>query len=74
MTAPKSVSDPLRKAVEAAIAAGATRYSIAKAAGIDQATFARWLDEGRDIRISTADKLAAYFGLVLKKDGPKRSK
>jgi hypothetical protein len=71
MTINNAVSAPLRKAVEDAIAKGATRYSIAKGAGIDQASFVRWLDEGRDIRISTADKLAAYFGLVLKRDRKK---
>ena len=56
----------LRAAVDAAIKAGSTRYAIAKGAGIGQATFARWLDENRDIRFSTAAKLASFLNLELR--------
>jgi hypothetical protein len=61
----KAVTGSIRDAVDKAVASGVTRYAIARDAEIDYATFARWLDEGRDIRASTIDKLAAHFGLVL---------
>ncbi len=62
-----TISEKLRAIVLKAISDGTeTRYSIAKQAGIDYRTFARWLDEDRDIRLSTVDKLAEYFHLKLK--------
>jgi len=61
-----NLDESIRKVVESAIADGhETRYSIAKVAGIEYSSFARWLDEGRDIRLSTASKLADHFGLGL---------
>lgn len=65
------VSEQLKAAVQEAIDAGETRYAVAKGAGIRYTTFARWLDEDRDIRASTIDRLAEYFGLSLKKDRKK---
>lgn len=56
----------LKAAVNAAISGGATRYSIAKGAGIGQSTFIRWLDEDRDIRFSTAAKLMDFLNLELR--------
>ena len=49
--------------LEAIEESGLTRYSIAKDAGVDYYTLARFLDEGRDIRLSTVQKLAEYFGM-----------
>lgn len=43
-----------------------TRYALARDAGVQYKTLCRWLDEGRDIKLSTAQKLAEFFGLVLK--------
>jgi len=63
-----SVSEQLRKACETS---GLTRYRIAKDSGVSYDALARFLNEERDLRLATADKLADYFGLVLK---PKRSK
>jgi len=60
-----SVSERIRVAVAAAITSGQTRYAIAKGAGIGYGVLARWLDEGRDIRASTIDKLAEHLGLEL---------
>lgn len=61
-----AISTDLRKAVEEEIASSReTRYSLAKAAGIDYYSFTRWLDENRDIRASTIDALAEYLCLEL---------
>lgn len=62
------ISEKLKSTVELAISSGKeTRYSIAKNAGVDYATFSRWLDTGRDIRSTTIDKLGVYFRLELKR-------
>jgi hypothetical protein len=61
-----AITAQLKTAVNDAVESGReTRYSIAKNAGLDYASFIRWLDEDRDIRASTIDKLASYFGLSL---------
>lgn len=52
--------DQLTEAIEQS---GESRYGIAKAAGVDYYTLARFLDEGRDIQLSTVQKLAEYFGM-----------
>jgi hypothetical protein len=57
------IAEQLRKAVNDAIARGTTRYAIAKGAGIKYTTFVRWLDEDRDIRLSTVSRLADYLNL-----------
>lgn len=48
---------------EAIYESGLTRYRIAKDSGVDYYTLARFLDEGRDIRLSSVQKLADYFGM-----------
>ena len=60
------IAQQLRKATEAALGSGQTRYAIAKGASIDYAALVKWLDDGSDIRLSTASKLAAFFGLELR--------
>jgi len=61
-----TISEILRATVEKAIKDGReTRYSIAKNAGIDFTGFNRWLDDSRDIRASTIDKLGEYLGAEL---------
>lgn len=70
-----TITESLRAAVIAAIDDGReTRYSVAKNAGIDYTGFIRWLDEDRDIRASTIDKLASYFGLALTDAQPQEKK
>jgi hypothetical protein len=62
----EKLSEQLRRAVLGVIDAGIeTRYSIAKNARVNAAAFYRWLDEGRDIKISTADLVAEYLRLRL---------
>jgi plasmid maintenance system antidote protein VapI len=62
-----TIGERLRDAI---YESGLTHYRIGKDTGIGADQVSRFV-EGRDIRISTADKLAGYFGLVLK---PKRAK
>lgn len=52
----------LRRAVECS---GLTRYAVAKGAGVDYDALARFLDQGRDIRLSTVQALAEFFGMKL---------
>ena len=52
------------QAIRRAIAkSGQTRYRIAVGAGVDHAVLRRYLDEHRDIRLSTAERLVGYFGI-----------
>lgn len=57
-----AINNELRKAITKS---GKTRYAIAKGAGVDYDALAEFLDKGRDIRLSTAEKLASYLGLRL---------
>ena len=59
------ISTKLRQLVKASIDAGQTRYSIAKTAGVDYASFVRWLDHDRDIRAATVDALGELLGAEL---------
>lgn len=55
-----NIDQAIRRAIKKS---GKTRYAIAKGAGVDYATFSRYLDEGRDVRLSTIEALAAYLGI-----------
>lgn len=59
---PASLSDALRAAIRAS---GQTSYALGKAAGISPIVIDRFLAGDRDIRMATADKLAAVLGLQL---------
>ena len=61
------LSEQLKQAIATS---GKSRYKIAKEAEIDYYALARFLDEDRDIRLSTVQKLADMFGMRLTK--PKR--
>lgn len=70
-----TVSESLRKAVKEAVVQGKTRYRIAKDAGLDHTALTRFLAEGRDVRISTVDRLAEAVGLELRsKSGESKCK
>lgn len=67
---PKSLSDQLKAAAEAS---GESWYRIAKDSGIDYGTLHRFLSGERDVRLETANRLAAYLGLELRpKAKPKK--
>jgi DNA transposition AAA+ family ATPase len=57
-----SIDQQLREAIDKS---GLTRYRIARDSGVDYAALCRYLDEGRDLRLSNVEKLAAYFGMRL---------
>lgn len=57
-----SIEQQLREAIDRS---GLTRYAIAKGAGVGYDALSRFLDQGRDIRLSTIEALAAYFGMTL---------
>jgi DNA-binding phage protein len=61
-----TVSQDLRAAIQAAIRDGTTRYVIAKGASVDHTALSRFLVEGRDVRVSTVDRVADYLGLELR--------
>lgn len=60
---PADIAEQLRAA---ALNSGQTMYALAKGAGIDRAVMVRYLNEDRDMRLTTAAKLAAYLGLELR--------
>jgi plasmid maintenance system antidote protein VapI len=57
-----SLSGQLRDIIAAR---GLTAYAVAKAAGVDVRLVQRFLDQERDIRLETADKIARALGLRL---------
>ena len=62
-----TIDSTLRTTVEGLISSGQeTRYSVAKKAGIHYGVLCRWLDENRDVRLSTASALAGSLGLELR--------
>jgi len=58
-------SNRLRQAIRDS---GKSANQIARETGISQPTITTFLN-GRDLRMETADKLAAYFGLELREAG-----
>ena len=60
---PKTMAETLRKAC---LDSGLTPYRIAKDGGTTPEVISRFINEGRDIRISTVDKIAGVLGLELK--------
>ena len=59
---PKTVTDELRRAIADS---GLTLYRIAKDSGVPHAALYRFVNREQDIKLATADKLAAYLGLRL---------
>jgi plasmid maintenance system antidote protein VapI len=56
------LSDQIRDAVEHC---GETRYAIAKATGIDQATLSRFVSGERGLPMKTLDRLGEYLELTI---------
>lgn len=62
--APRTLSDELRRLVRERMAAGVTRYQIAKDAGFRGGTFYDWLDDPISHGAGqTLDRIAAYLGV-----------
>jgi transcriptional regulator with XRE-family HTH domain len=64
-----SLTKQLKQAVKQS---NLTTYAVAKGAGVPVPTLSRFLRGERDIRLATADKLAAFFQMHLTR--PKRPK
>lgn len=61
-----TIVEQLRKAIATAEKRGVTRYEIAKATGIAQATLSRFVnEENRGIGLEKAEKIANAIGLDL---------
>lgn len=59
-----TLSEQLKSAV---LKSKLSRYAIAIGAGIDHAVLRRFMSGERDIKLKTADQLAAFLGLELAK-------
>ena len=57
-----TISDALRAAI---LDSGTTVYAVAKGSGVSQPALSRFLSGERDLRLASADRLAAYFGMEL---------
>lgn len=66
----KPVSEQVRQAVRDC---GVTRYAIAKATGIDQATLCRFVSGERGLPMKTLDKLGDFLGLEIIAHGPRKA-
>lgn len=58
------LNDAIRAAVERD---GRTRYALAKASGVDQATLSRWWSGGQGLSLDAAEKLLPVLGLTVTK-------
>lgn len=59
-----TISEELRNAI---LKSKLTRYAIAVGSGIDHAVLRRFMNGERDIKLRTADQIAAFLGLELVK-------
>jgi plasmid maintenance system antidote protein VapI len=59
---PAAISEQLKAAI---LESGLTVYGVAKGAGIPQPVVLRFVSGQRDLRLATADKLAAFFQMKL---------
>ncbi len=66
-----SLSNQLRAVIESR---GVTAYALGRDSGVDATVISRFLSQERDIRMETADKLAAALGLRLVEVGLPRPK
>lgn len=65
-----TLSDQVRQAVDAS---GLSRYAIARAIGVDDATMSRFMSGERGLRMSALDDLADFLNLhIVAGEGPKQ--
>jgi transcriptional regulator with XRE-family HTH domain len=62
---PETISDQLRAIIKAR---GLTAYALAKLSGVNTGVIQRFINEERDIRLASVDKLATALGLRLCQD------
>lgn len=64
---PAPISDLLRRTVLRAVGQGRTSYlALERETGVTRASIRRFVNGERSLRLDMADRLAAYFGLVLR--------
>lgn len=56
------LTDQLRDAIDGS---GMSRYAVAKAIGLDQATLSRFMSRKAGLSLDTVDKLGEFLGLEL---------
>jgi plasmid maintenance system antidote protein VapI len=65
---PAPISDLLRETILRAIEAGRTNYkALERESGVTRASIMRFVKGTRSLRLDMADRLAAYFGLELRR-------
>jgi plasmid maintenance system antidote protein VapI len=62
---PPTMSDVLRQAIRES---GVPLLTLSQSTGLERASLSRFVSGTRSLRLDCADKLAAYFGLVLKQE------
>ena len=63
-TPTSSISEPLRRAI---VASRMSYKALSRETGVTRASIQRFVDGRNSLRLDIADRLAAYFGLALKK-------
>jgi len=63
----KGTQTTITELLRAALAEADSLYGVAKATGVQKASLIRFLRGEQSLRLDMADKLAAYFSLVLSK-------
>ena len=63
---PSPITDPLRRAI---VASGMSYKALCRETGVTRASIQRFVDGRNSLRLDIADRLAAFFGLTLRKDG-----
>jgi plasmid maintenance system antidote protein VapI len=64
---PAPISDLLRQTVAQAVEADRTNYkALERETGVTRASIMRFVRGSQSLRLDMADRLAAYFGLVLR--------
>lgn len=71
MVTKNTMSDILRQAI---LDSGLPLLRIEEETGVQRASISRFVRGERSLRLDLADKLAAYFGLVLTPTAPKQTK
>jgi len=66
---PAPITDTLRRAI---VESGVSYKGLARETGVARASIQRFVDGRQSIRLDMADRLAAFFGMVLCNEGPRR--
>lgn len=66
-----TITEAIKKAIEKS---GKTKYAIAVGAKVDHAVLRRFIKGERDIKLSTADKLASFLELEISRTSKSRKK